>query len=82
MPNDILYTYLEQYGEILSSFIVKKRILGKVIQIGTRVVQFNSLKGPIPKIIRFANRNIRVIHIRDKKTKKKIIITNKPKTMN
>ena len=49
MPNDILYSYLE-------------RILGKVIEIGTRVVQFNSLKGPISKIIRFANRNIRVLH--------------------
>ena len=70
MPNDILYTYLEQYGEILSSFIVKKRILGKVIQIGTRVVQFNSLKGPIPKIIRFANRNIRVIHTGQKDEEK------------
>ena len=62
MPDDILYSYLERYGEILSSFKVKKRIIGKVIEIGTRVVQFKSLKGPIPKIIRFANCSIRVKH--------------------
>ena len=62
---------MERYGEIQSSFKVKKRIIGKVIEIGTRVVQFKSLKGPIPKIIRFANRSIRVKHTGQKVVEEK-----------
>ena len=56
MPEELFYSHLEKYGTTVSSFKAKKKILGKVIEIGTRDVQFSKLNGPIPKMIHFANR--------------------------
>ena len=86
LPTADLHDQFFKYGKIKSSFkLKKKRILGRVIEIGTRVVQFEELTEHIPIYLSMYERKIRVIYTgqpkREAKQKKQIekTTTTQPK---
>lgn len=61
-PEHMVSEHMGRYGEIHGSFKVKKKFLGKVIYIGTRVYQFKLLNRDIPRNISMFGRGVRVMY--------------------